>query len=240
MDSNRQQAGHGRHYEGHLAGRSGWLRAAVLGADDGLVSVSSIVIGVSASGAPAGLVLAGGIAGLVAGAMSMAAGEYVSVSAQRDVEAADRAREEAELAEDPEGELEELAALYRARGLPRALAQQVAEALHAVDPLEAHLRDEIGQQMETAARPWQAAGASAVSFLLGGIIPFLGLLVSGSFTRVVAIVVVTLMGLLVSGIMSARLAGTPLGRPTLRLVLGGGLAMLATGLVGRLVHLFIK
>lgn len=240
MDSDRSWSGPERHHERHFTERSGWLRAAVLGADDGLVSVSSIVIGLAASGASAGLVVAGGIAGLVAGAMSMAAGEYVSVSAQHDVEEADRAVERRELEANPAGELEELAAIYRGRGVPRDLAQQVAEALHAADPLEAHLRDEIGVQTATAARPGQAAGVSALSFFLGGIIPFLGLLIPGALARVVAIVVVTLGGLAISGLVSARLSGTPFGRPMLRLVIGGGLAMLTTGLVGRLVHLFIK
>ena len=166
------------HSEGHKTGRAGWLRAAVLGANDGLVSTSSLLVGVAASGASTGAVLTAGIAGLSAGAMAMAAGEYVSVSSQSDVESADRQTEIAELAADPEGELEELTQIYQARGVPRELAEQVAVALHAEDPLQAHLRDELGHHESTKARPRQAAGASAASFTIGGLVPFLGMLAS--------------------------------------------------------------
>lgn len=234
----RQQHGEvrKRHPEGHLAERAGWLRAAVLGADDGLVSVSSIMVGVAASGAGLAPILTAGAAGLMAGAMSMAAGEYVSVSAQKDVELADRLREQAEQEEDPEGELRELAAIYQSRGLSRDLAEQVAVALHAAGPLEAHLRDEIGQTSDTAARPMQAALASASSFFIGGLVPFLGMLAGTTLSRIIVIVCVTLIGLVVSGVLSGRLSGTPPMKPALRLFLGGGAAMLITGLVGQLVH----
>lgn len=227
-----------RHPEGHFAQRSGWLRAAVLGADDGLVSVASILVGVASGGATVGIILSAGIAGLVAGAMSMAAGEYVSVSAQRDVEVADRLREKEELQENPQTEFRELVAIYQARGLSQDLATKVAEALHAKDPLTAHLRDEIGQHPGSKAHPWQAALASAVSFFVGGIFPILGVLMMKT-DRSVGIVTVTLLGLLVSGVLSARLSGTPLLKPMTRLLLGGGAALLITALVGHLVHRFV-
>ncbi len=238
MDARTQHAeGRKKHPEGHLGDRAGWLRAAVLGADDGLVSVSSIMVGVAASGAGTAPILTAGLAGLMAGAMSMAAGEYVSVSAQKDVEMADRLREQAEQEEDPEGELRELAAIYQSRGLSRDLADQVAIALHAAGPLEAHLRDEIGQNSDRAARPMQAAFASAASFFIGGLVPFLGMLAATTMSRIVVIVCVTLIGLVVSGVLSGRLSGTPPLRPALRLFLGGGVAMLATAIVGQVVHL---
>lgn len=155
------------HSERHRGEHAGWLRAAVLGANDGLVSTASLMVGVAASGAAAGAVLTAGLAGLAAGAMAMAAGEYVSVSSQVDVERGDRAKEERELATDPDAELSELAGIYRDRGLPAELAAQVAVALHDNDPLTAHLRDELGHSEITAARPTQAAMASAASFFLG-------------------------------------------------------------------------
>ncbi len=238
MDA-RTQHGEGRkwHPEGHLGERSGWLRAAVLGADDGLVSISSIMVGVAASGAGATPILTAGLAGLMAGAMSMAGGEYVSVSTQKDVEIADRLREEAEQEEDPEGELRELAAIYQSRGLPRDLANQVAVALHRSGALEAHLRDEIGQTSDRAARPLQAAFASAASFFIGGLVPFLGMLAGTTLSRTIVIVCVTLIGLVVSGLVSGRLSGTPPLKPALRLFFGGGAAMLTTAIVGQMVHL---
>jgi len=221
--------------EEHSTGRMQWLRAGVLGANDGLVSISSIMLGVAASGAGTSAAVTAGVAGVAAGAMAMAAGEYVSVSSQADVERADRALEQRHLAADPEGELEELAAIYRARGLPADLAGQVALALHDVDPLEAHLRDELGHTETSAARPIQAAVVSAASFLFGGVIPFLGLLLAGtSAVRILAIVLVTLLGLALAGTFGARAAGTPMLRPTLRVVLGGGLAMAITAGVGQL------
>jgi VIT1/CCC1 family predicted Fe2+/Mn2+ transporter len=224
------------HPEGHRTARSGWLRAAVLGANDGLVSTSSLLVGVAASGASTGAILTAGTAGLAAGAMAMAAGEYVSVSSQSDVERADRQTEIAELAADPEGELEELTQIYQARGVPRELAEQVAVALHADDPLQAHLRDELGHHESTKARPRQAAGASAVSFAVGGLVPFLGMLAAGQGARLVLIVSVTIVGLAVAGVLGARAAGTTLLRPTLRVVLGGSAAMIVTAAIGRIAH----
>jgi VIT1/CCC1 family predicted Fe2+/Mn2+ transporter len=225
---------HGR--EGHAAGRSGWLRAAVLGANDGLVSTASLMVGVASSGAGSGAILTAGIAGVAAGSLAMATGEYVSVSSQSDVETADRARETAEHAASPEAERNELIDIYRTRGLGQPLAEQVVDALHSRDPIAAHLRDELGHSQHSQARPLQAALASASSFLLGGVVPFLGLLASGSTSRLVLIVVVTLLGLTGAGLLGARAAGGVLVRPTLRVLIGGGIAMLITAGVGSLTH----
>jgi VIT1/CCC1 family predicted Fe2+/Mn2+ transporter len=220
----------------HAAGRAGWLRAAVLGANDGLVSTASLMVGVAASNASGGAVVTAGIAGVAAGAMAMAAGEYVSVSSQRDVEVADRAREAVEQQLHPEAERLELVGIYESRGLPHALAEQVADAFHAVDPLETHLRDELGHSEHSRARPLQAALASAACFTLGGLTPFLGLFGSGSGLRLVLIVVITMLGLAVAGVLGARVAGGAVVRPTLRVVLGGSAAMAVTAAVGHLVH----
>jgi len=220
----------------HQTHRSGWLRAAVLGANDGLVSNSSLMIGVAVSGASTGIIVTAGLAGLTAGAMAMAAGEYVSVSSQADIEAADTALEIKHLAMDPEGELEELTEIYVSRGLPYDLAKQVAETMHAKDALEAHLRDELGQLDHHKARPVQAATASAISFLIGGAIPFLGMLASTSRDRMIAMVVVTVMGLALAGLLGARAAGTRLLHPTIRVMLGGTAAMAVTSLIGHLAH----
>lgn len=226
----------GIHPERHSAGHAGWLRAAVLGANDGLVSTASLMVGVSASGASFGSILTAGLAGLSAGAMAMAAGEYVSVSAQSDIERADRAKEAKELAEDPESELLELAEIYAERGIPRDLALEVAQALHADDPLTAHLRDELGHSEAFTARPVQAASASAASFTVGGLVPFVGLLAQGSWLRPALIVAVTLVGLLIAGVLGARVAGSPAMRPALRVLLGGAAAMAITALVGQIAH----
>lgn len=222
--------------ETHAAGRAGWLRAAVLGANDGLVSTASLMVGVAASNAASGVVVTAGIAGVAAGAMAMATGEYVSVSSQRDVEAADREREATEQRMYPEAERLELVGIYESRGLPRPLAEQVADAMHADDPLEAHLREELGHTEHTRARPLQAAVASAACFTIGGLVPFLGLLGHGTTLRLAAIVLVTLLGLAVAGLLGARVAGGRLLVPTLRVLLGGGAAMAVTAAVGRLAH----
>lgn len=226
--------------EEHSTGRMQWLRASVLGANDGLVSISSIMVGVAASGAGTSAAITAGVAGLSAGAMAMAAGEYVSVSSQADVERADRALEQKHLAQDPEGELEELADIYRSRGLPSDLAAQVALALHEVDPLEAHLRDELGHTETSAARPVQAALVSAGSYLSGGLVPFLGLLLASTpSARMLAIVAVTVVGLAVAGMLGACAAGTPMLRPALRVVIGGGAAMAVTTLVGQIAGIAV-
>ncbi|MFD5465663.1 VIT1/CCC1 transporter family protein [Kitasatospora sp. NPDC127059] len=224
------------HTESHAAGRAGWLRAAVLGANDGLVSIASLMVGLAAAGVSTSAVVTGGLAGLSAGSLSMAAGEYVSVSSQVDVETADRAKEARELAEAPEAELAELTGIYESRGVPSELARQVAEALHRADPLQAHLRDELGHSEHSAANPLQAALASAASFLVGGLVPFLGLLASTDTARLWLIVAVTVCGLALAGALAARAAGTALLRPTLRVVVGGGIAMAITAAVGQLAH----
>lgn len=194
------------------------------------------MIGVAVSGVSTGIIMTAGIAGLTAGAMAMAAGEYVSVSSQSDIERADEQLEKEHHALDPEGELEELTQIYIGRGLPRELAHQVAETMHAKDALEAHLRDELGQLDHHKARPVQAATASAISFLIGGAIPFLGMLWHSSTGRIVAMVVVTVIGLALAGMLGARAAGTKLLPPTIRVMLGGSAAMAVTSLIGHLAH----
>jgi VIT1/CCC1 family predicted Fe2+/Mn2+ transporter len=221
--------------EAHHSGRTGWLRAAVLGANDGIVSTASLVIGVAAAAASRNTVLLAGLAGLVAGATSMAAGEYVSVSSQRDAERADIARERRELATDPVFEQAELTEIYLRRGLDRALATTVAEQLMATDPLGSHLHDELGLQPDGLARPLQAAVVSAVSFAAGAVLP-LALIVGapiGVRVPVTALAALVLLALL--GAVGARLGGARVGRAALRVTVGGALAMGLTALIGQLV-----
>jgi len=223
------------HAEVHLSFRANWLRAAVLGANDGILSTSSLVLGVAASGASRSAIVTAGVAGLVAGAGSMAAGEYVSVSSQRDTEDADLRLEARELAEDPEGELAELAAIYEGRGLPSELALEVATTLTEKDALAAHARDELDLTADRRARPLQAAGASALSFATGAILPLLAVGLFGSSVRVVACVVVTLLALVGLGALGARLGGAPEVPAVARVVFWGAVAMAATSAVGSLV-----
>ncbi len=223
------------HPEAHLSFRSNWLRAAVLGANDGILSTSSLVLGVAASGASRNAIVTAGVAGLVAGAGSMAAGEYVSVSSQRDTEDADLRLEARELAGDPEGELAELTGIYEGRGLPPALAREVAEELTAHDALEAHARDELGLPEDRRARPLQAAGASALSFATGAVLPLLAIGVFGASVRVLACVVVTVLSLAALGALGARLGGAPQLRAVVRVVFWGAVAMAATSAIGALV-----
>ena len=220
----------------HRVHRAGWLRAAVLGANDGLVSTASLMIGVSAAQAEDFLITAGA-AGIAAGAMSMAVGEYISVRSQNDIEDSDRQLEIEHLAIDPDGELEELTVIYMERGLYRELAHKVAVKMTERDALEAHLRDELGQFEHTRARPIQAAIASAVSFTLGGFIPFLGALAPTLGTKVMSIIGFTLIGLLATGVLSARTAGSSYRRTTLRILVGGSLGMAITAGIGSLVHI---
>ena len=222
------------HVERHLSGRANWLRAAVLGANDGLVSVASLILGVAASGASRGEILLAGIAALVAGALSMAAGEYVSVSSQRDSEVADLALEERELRADPEGELRELALIYEGRGLSPELARRVADQLSRGDTLAAHARDELGLAEPRMARPWQAAWASAASFTVGAAIPVLCALAPRD-ARAPLLVTVTLVALCVLGAIGAHLGGAPVGRAALRVGLWGAGAMALTAAIGALV-----
>jgi VIT1/CCC1 family predicted Fe2+/Mn2+ transporter len=220
----------------HRTHRAGWLRAAVLGANDGLVSTAALMIGVAAAGKQ-DLVITAGIAGITAGAMSMAVGEYISVRSQNDVEEADRNLEIAHLAADPEAELKELQHIYIDRGLSPELALQVALEMHRKDPLEAHLRDELGQHPSTKARPIQAAIASAISFTFGGLIPFAGAFAPTLGTKAWSIVLFTLGGLMLTGVLSARTAGSSILRPTVRVLIGGSLGMLITAGIGRIAHI---
>jgi len=220
----------------HRTHRAGWLRAAVLGANDGLVSTASLMIGVAAAG-KTDLKMTVGLAGISAGAMSMAVGEYVSVRSQNDVEESDRQLEIEHLAADPEGELLELQHIYIARGLSPELALTVAQEMHKKDPLAAHLRDELGQHPHTKARPIQAAVASALSFTAGGFIPFLGALAPSIGAKAWSIVAFTVIGLLLTGILSARTAGSKLLVPTIRVIIGGCLGMLITAAIGKIAHI---
>ena len=224
-----------RHSEGHLSHRSNWLRAAVLGANDGIVSTSSLVLGVAASGASRNAIVTAGIAGLVAGALSMAAGEYVSVSSQRDSERADLRLEERELRDDPEGELRELTGIYERRGVPSDLARQVAVALTERDALGSHARDELGLERERRARPLQAAWASAVAFSAGAVLPVVAVAVMPAVARIVACVAVTVLALAVLGAVGARLGGADQLRATVRVVGWGALAMAVTAAIGAFV-----
>jgi VIT1/CCC1 family predicted Fe2+/Mn2+ transporter len=223
-----------RHRETHRSERAGWLRAAVLGSDDAIVSTASLMIGVAASAASKGAILIASVAGLVAGAMSMAVGEYVSVSSQRDAERADIEREKRELAGEPEAELNELATIYMKRGVEKELAKRVAEQLSAHDPLGAHLRDELGLEPASLARPMQAAWISAASFASFALVPLAALLVAPATFRVPAIAAVSLASLAALGAFGGHLGGAPLGRAALRVTLGGGLAMAVTAIIGRL------
>ena len=220
----------------HRTHRAGWLRAAVLGANDGLVSIASLMIGVAAAKADSFLITAG-LAGISAGAMSMAVGEYVSVRAQNDVEESDRLLEIEHLKIDPEGELLELQQIYIHRGLTPELAMQVATSMHEKDPLAAHLRDELGQHPHTKARPVQAAVASAASFTLGGCIPFLGAFAPTLGAKAWSIVIFTIAGLVVTGIVSAKTAGSKVLVPTIRVIVGGCIGMAITAGIGQIVHI---
>lgn len=223
-----------RHRELHRSNRVGWLRAAVLGANDGIVSVAGLVVGVAASGASHNTVLLSGVAGLVAGAMSMAAGEYVSVQSQADTEEADLRQEKRELADDPHTELAELAHIYVRRGLTPTLAHQVAEQLTAHDALGAHARDELGITDTLRARPVQAAMASAAAFTVGALVPLGTVLLAPVPNVGVATIVVTLASLFVSGALAAYAGGAPLLRGALRVGFWGAMAMAASYLIGNL------
>ena len=223
------------HRERHLVSRTGWLRAAVLGANDGIVSTASLIAGVAASGATTGAVLVAGSAAMVAGAMSMAAGEYVSVSSQADSETADLAREHAELTSDWAHEHDELAQIYVARGLDATLAHRVAEQLMANDALGAHARDELGISEIVMARPVQAAFASAISFVTGAVLPLAVAALTPAPQRLVVVVGATLVFLAILGVVGARAGGARPLRPALRVLSWGAAAMAATAGIGHLV-----
>lgn len=224
-----------RHRETHWSHREGWLRAAVLGSDDAIVSTASLMIGVAASASSKAATLVAGVAGLVAGAMSMAVGEYVSVSSQRDTEQADIAVEKRELAKQPKSELNELAAIYAKRGLDKELAMKVAEQLSARDRLGAHLRDELHIDRASLARPLQAAWISAASFSVFAAIPIAALLAAPAVARIPIIAAISLASLATLGAVGAHLGGAPMGRAALRVTIGGGLAMAVTAAIGRVL-----
>lgn len=222
--------------EEHRAHKAGWLRAAVLGVNDGLVSVASLMVGVVTAKQSESVIVTTALAGIAAGALSMAVGEYVSVRSQVDIEESDRAIEAKQHATNPEGEFLELVQIYMQRGLSEDLAKQVAEQMHAHDALETHMRDELGQFEHTKARPVQAAIASAISFTLGGLVPFAGFHLPLINSDPIRIFLVTVFGLAIAGYLSARTAGTHLVRATLRVVFGGVIGMIITGAIGALAH----
>ena len=222
------------HPELHRTERIGWLRAAVLGANDGIVSTASLMVGVAAASAGSGALLLTGVAGLVAGAMSMAAGEYVSVSSQSDTEQADLVRERAELVASPESELRELASIYATRGLTPELATQVAQQLMAHDAVGAHARDELGISAAVSARPVQAALTSAATFAAGAALPLLTAVLAPAAQLVPLLAGTSLVFLTALGAVAARAGGAPMFKAALRVAFWGALAMAITAGVGRL------
>jgi VIT1/CCC1 family predicted Fe2+/Mn2+ transporter len=223
------------HKERHVGDRIGWLRAAVLGANDGIVSTASLIIGVAAASAGTGAIVIAGTAGLVAGALSMAAGEYVSVSAQADTEKAEIARERRELADDPKGELAELAAIYVRRGVEPATAETVAMQLMAKDALGAHARDELDITAGARAKPIQAAFASAASFTVGAAMPLLAVFATPAELLIPTVAAASLVFLAVLGALGARTGDAIIWRGTLRVTFWGAFAMAATAIIGRLI-----
>lgn len=223
------------HSENHLVERIGWLRAAVLGANDGIISTASLIVGVAAAATSSAEILIAGVAGMVAGAMSMAAGEYVSVSSQSDTEYAELARERKELASDPESEFEELANIYVKRGIDLSLARQVAGQLMAKDALGAHVRDELGITEEAAARPVQAALTSALTFSVGAALPILTTIFTPRHLLVVAVSAASLVFLAFLGAVGAKVGGAAVVKPTIRVAFWGASAMALTAGVGALV-----
>lgn len=221
-----------RHVEHHAVERLGWLRAAVLGANDGILSTASLIVGVAAAAGSHANILIAGVSGLVAGAMSMAAGEYVSVSSQADSEQADISREERELREDPASELEELAGIYVKRGLDAELAHQVATQLMERDALGAHERDELGISDATTAKPVQAALASAASFSIGAALPLLIVLVVPVPSLIVAVGIASIVFLALLGAVAAQAGGAPIAKAVVRVTFWGALAMAVTAGIG--------
>ncbi len=222
-----------KHLEHHLLGRIGWMRAAVLGANDGIISTASLIVGVAASSAKQSDVLIAGAAGLVAGAMSMAAGEYVSVSSQSDTEKADLARERSELSESPEAELDELAEIYVKRGVEKGLARQVARQLMAKDALAAHARDELGMSEITTARPVQAALTSAAMFSTGAAMPLLMAAVSPANALIPIVSAASLVFLALLGAIGAGAGDANILRATIRVTFWGALALAITAGIGK-------
>jgi len=225
---------HSIHDEPHLSNRNHWLRAAVLGANDGLISTASLLVGVAAANPSSQTMLLTGLAALTAGALSMAAGEYISVSSQADTEKADLTKEQYELTHNADRELLELTKIYETRGLDHTLAHQVAVALTEHDALEAHARDEIGLTDLSQAKPIHASVASGLSFIAGAILPVIGIMVLPAQTLVWSLASITLLGLILLGVISARLGGAPIIPAIVRIVSWGVIAMLATSMIGRL------
>jgi vacuolar iron transporter family protein len=224
--------------EQHRSHRANWLRAGVLGANDGLISTACLVVGVAAAESSRSAILIAGFAGLTAGTLSMAAGEYVSVSSQRDAEHADLGREQQELADYPDAELDELTEIYRGRGLSPELSRHVATELSAHDQLAAHSRDELGINENALARPIQAAVVSALTFVGGAIVPIIVVAVASASTRIAATIAFTLVGLGLLGSLGARVGGAPVRRAALRVLVGGSLAMIASLFIGQLTGRF--
>jgi vacuolar iron transporter family protein len=224
-----------RHIETHLVERIGWLRAAVLGANDGIISTASLILGVAAAAATKNDIMLAGVAGLVAGAMSMAAGEYVSVSSQSDTEQADLEKERRELAEDPDFELEELAQIYVARGVEVELAREVAQQLMAKDALAAHARDELGMSEITAARPIQAALTSAATFSMGAAAPLALVLLSPKGLLIPMVAAGSLLFLAILGFLGAKTGGASILTPIIRVTFWGAIAMAVTAGIGAIV-----
>lgn len=229
-----------RHSEGHKIGVGGWLRAAVLGANDGAVSIASLVIGVTAADASTGAIFAAGLAGLVGGALSMAVGEYVSVSSQRDVEEADLELERSELRDEPEHELAELTGLLTAKGLTEQTARSAARELTKHDALAAHASEELGLQLDGLARPMQAAAVSAIAFAVGAALPLLAIGFAPTASRIWITAAATLVALAGLGAWSARLGGAPVTRAMLRVIIGGTLAMGLTAGIGYLFGIAVE
>ncbi len=222
------------HHEPHFSNRNNWLRATVLGANDGLISTASLMMGMVAGNADNQTLLLTGFASLIGGAISMAAGEYISVSSQADTEKSDLSKEADELQKNPERELLELTMIYQQRGLNQELAQQVAQALTEHNALEAHARDEIGLTDVSSAKPLEASIASALSFVIGAVLPVVCVWLLPSHMLLSGLAIITLIGLALLGMISARLGGAPVLPAVTRIVIWGVLAMLATSLIGRL------
>ena len=227
----------------HKAHRAGWLRAGVLGVNDGLVSTASLMVGVAVASSSFDnaqtVIISTGVAGIAAGALSMAVGEYISVASQTDIEESDRLLEIEHLRIDPEGELEELVEIYKERGLDEDLARQVAIQLSERDALNAHLRDELGHHPHSKARPLQASIASALSFTVGGLIPFVGAFAPTVGSISTSIVGITIVGLAAAGAVGARIAGSRVLIPTLRVLIGGCFGMAITAGIGQLFHVAV-
>jgi VIT1/CCC1 family predicted Fe2+/Mn2+ transporter len=234
MTNFRDPINHTEHHNFNDSSKLNWLRAAVLGANDGVVSVASIVLGVAGATSQTSIILTSGIAGLVAGALSMAVGEYVSVSTQRDTEKAFIEKEKWELENEPEHELEELTKIYEIKGLSRKTAEVVAKELTEKDVLKAHLRDELNIDAEDLTNPVSAASASGLAFVSGGIIPVLSVLIAPEGYKIIATFVSVILALILTGVLSAHAGGADKTKATVRVVVGGVVAMLVTYLIGSL------